>query len=199
MPGPLPQKKRNKASLQSSSAISRVTEDNRIFAPKWLKENKEATRVFKDVVERIHNLGIGSPADAGVIAQYAIQFVRFKSISEILLRKYDAAVLASSKGDKVELDLALERVYENVSSGLLTLAREIGFTPISRAKLRIDMEANNVNPLTAFAFQFDLNKGTQTATIPVTGNMKSVEPVNGNVERATDDVEEISFPEKEQQ
>ena len=115
MSGPLP------------SIESQNTTDNRPYAvsdglvptpPKWL--NKVAKEIFKEAAKRIVMMSMGGEADTTTIAIYANQYARLQKIAML-----------------EERDLKQERLLNDLTSSVLSLANQLGLTPGGRARLRI--------------------------------------------------------------
>lgn len=115
MPGPIP------------SILSQNTTDKRPYAvsdglvpiaPKWL--NKVAKEIFKDAAKRIVMMSMGGEADCTTIAIYANQYARLQELAKLEQR-----------------DMKQERMLNNLTASVLSLANQLGLTPGGRARLRI--------------------------------------------------------------
>lgn len=115
MPGPIPFRDLDETDDQRPVAVS----DGKVpYPPRWL--NKAAKDIFKDAAKRIVELSIGGTADATTIAIYANQYARLQEIAKITQR-----------------DLRQERLLNDLTASVLSLANQLGLTPGGRARLRV--------------------------------------------------------------
>lgn len=113
MPGPLP-------TLSATSDKRPVAVSDGIVpvAPKWL--NKVAKEIFNDAAARIVMMSMGGIADTTTIAIYANQYARLQELAKIEKR-----------------DLKQDRMLNDLTSSVLSLANQLGLTPGGRARLRV--------------------------------------------------------------
>jgi len=86
--------------------------------PKWL--NKVAKGIFVDAATRIVMMSMGGIADTTTIAIYANQYARLQELAKLEKR-----------------DLKQDRMLNDLTSSVLSLANQLGLTPGGRARLRI--------------------------------------------------------------
>ncbi len=106
-------------SLESNDKRPKPVSDGIIpKAPTWLNSN--AKKIYKKTAEEIVNLGIAGRCDQNVLAIFSAQLDRLQVISQ-----------------KDNKEFADERLQNDLTASVLSLAKELGITPSARAKLRI--------------------------------------------------------------
>lgn len=86
--------------------------------PKWL--NKVAKDIFVDAAARIVMMSMGGIADTTTIAIYANQYARLQELAKLTKR-----------------DLKQDRMLNDLTASVLSLANQLGLTPGGRARLRV--------------------------------------------------------------
>ena len=86
-------------------------------APSWL--NEKAKKIYKETAKEIVSLGVAGRCDANVLAIYAMQLERLIVISQ-----------------QTDRELPAERLLNDLTTQTLSLTKELGISPSSRAKMR---------------------------------------------------------------
>jgi phage terminase small subunit len=87
-------------------------------APAWLGDN--AKKIYKQTSKEIVMLGIAGKCDQNILAIFSEQMSRLQIISKLTPR-----------------DNSVERLQNDLTSSVLSLAKELGITPSARAKMRL--------------------------------------------------------------
>lgn len=115
MPGPIPSIHSKNTTDQRPVAVS----DGLVpRAPMWLSAN--AKKIYKVTSAEIVALGIAGKCDQNILAIFSAQMDRLQVVANINPR-----------------ELTHERLQNDLTSSVLSLAKELGITPSARAKLRI--------------------------------------------------------------
>lgn len=115
MPGPIP----SEHSINTTDKRPKPVGDNKIGSPpKWLNDN--AKKIYKQTANEIKSLGISDRCDTNILAIFSAQLDRLQVVSQL--------------EDK---EIFQERIQNDLTSSVLSLAKELGITPSARAKLRI--------------------------------------------------------------
>lgn len=99
-----------------------VTDNIIPSAPSWL--NTRSKRIFKKTAQQVVQMGIGGSFDVNIIAQYSSLLDTFMTMEE-----------AAEADPKVRLS-QLNAIIK-LHTMILQLCKELGLSPLSRAKLRI--------------------------------------------------------------
>jgi len=86
--------------------------------PSWLNSN--AKKIYRTTSVEIVKLGIAGRCDQNILAIFSAQLDRLQTVSTLVNR-----------------ELFHERLQNDLTSSVLSLAKELGITPSARAKLRI--------------------------------------------------------------
>ena len=129
--------KRRRGTLQPCRALKKVPSVHGSFElapPKWLSLAER--KAFKVAAEILSAWGILSPADEGLIAMYVSTLARWKDAEEHLRAEGAVITVKDEDGDVTVQQLNL---YYQVSKDSVKMAaqlqRELGFSPVARAKI----------------------------------------------------------------
>lgn len=115
MPGPIA----SQHSLESNDKRPKAVSDGIVpKAPSWLNSN--AKKIYKQTSNEIVKLGIAGRCDQNILAIFSAQLDRLQVVSKLSNR-----------------ELYHERLQNDLTASVLSLAKELGITPSARAKLRI--------------------------------------------------------------
>lgn len=115
MPGPIA----SQHSLESNDKRPKPVSDGIIpKPPSWLNANSK--KIYKQTANEIVKLGIAGRCDQNILAIFSAQLDRLQVVSKLSDR-----------------ELHHERLQNDLTASVLSLAKELGITPSARAKLRI--------------------------------------------------------------
>jgi P27 family predicted phage terminase small subunit len=106
--------------------------------PKRLEEQE--LEVFRDMIDKLRDLGVLSIVDGTVIERYAHITVRYWNIANFLKENGEFVEVESTrKGGQSSFTLRPQvAVLDKLASQLLAIEKEFGLTPCSRPKINLE-------------------------------------------------------------